>query len=60
MLPRLLAEGRGFDLAFLDGNHRFEGVFLDLVYSGRVLGSCFELGRATSSSARSTSSLTSR
>ncbi len=37
VLPRLLAEGRGFDLAFLDGNHRFEGVFLDLVYSGRVL-----------------------
>ena len=37
VLPRLLAEGREFDLAFLDGNHRFEGVFLDLVYSGRLL-----------------------
>jgi len=37
VLPRLLAEGRRFDLAFLDGNHRFEGVFLDLVYSGRLL-----------------------
>jgi predicted O-methyltransferase YrrM len=37
VLPRLLAEGRSFDLAFLDGNHRFEGVFLDLVYSGRLL-----------------------
>jgi predicted O-methyltransferase YrrM len=36
-LPRLLAEGRQFDLAFLDGNHRFEGVLLDLVYSGRLL-----------------------
>jgi predicted O-methyltransferase YrrM len=36
-LPRLLAEGRQFDLAFLDGNHRFEGVFLDLIYSGRLL-----------------------
>jgi predicted O-methyltransferase YrrM len=36
-LPRLLAEGRSFDLAFLDGNHRFEGVFLDLVYCGRLL-----------------------
>jgi predicted O-methyltransferase YrrM len=36
-LPRLLAEGRLFDLAFLDGNHRFEGVFLDLIYSGRLL-----------------------
>jgi hypothetical protein len=36
-LPRLLAEGRRFDLAFIDGNHRFEGVLLDLVYSGRLL-----------------------
>jgi predicted O-methyltransferase YrrM len=24
-------------LAFIDGNHRFEGVFLDLVYAGRLL-----------------------
>ena len=37
VLPRLLAEGRRFDLVFLDGNHRFEGVFLDLIYSGRLL-----------------------
>jgi predicted O-methyltransferase YrrM len=37
VLPRLLAEGRSFELAFLDGNHRFEGVFLDLVYCGRLL-----------------------
>ena len=37
VLPRLLADGRTFDLAFLDGNHRFEGVFLDLIYSGRLL-----------------------
>jgi predicted O-methyltransferase YrrM len=37
VLPRLLAEGRQFDLAFIDGNHRFEGVFLDLVYSGRLV-----------------------
>jgi predicted O-methyltransferase YrrM len=36
-LPRFLAEGRGFDLAFVDGNHRFEGVFLDLVYLGRLV-----------------------
>lgn len=36
-LPRLLAEGKRFDLAFIDGNHRFEGVLLDLVYSGRLL-----------------------
>ena len=37
VLPRLLAAGRRFDLAFVDGNHRFEGVFLDLLYSGRLL-----------------------
>jgi GNAT superfamily N-acetyltransferase len=37
VLPRLLTEGREFDLAFIDGNHRFEGVFLDLFYSGRLL-----------------------
>ena len=37
VLPRLLAEGRRFDLSFIDGNHRFEGVFLDLFYSGHLL-----------------------
>jgi predicted O-methyltransferase YrrM len=37
VLPRLLTEGRRFDLAFVDGNHRFDGVFLDLVYLGRLL-----------------------
>ena len=37
-LPRLLGEGRRFDLAFVDGNHRFDGIFLDLVYLGRLLG----------------------
>ena len=36
-LPRFLSEGRTFDLAFVDGNHRFDGVFLDLVYLGRLL-----------------------
>ena len=36
-LPRLLAEGRTFDLAFVDGNHRFDGVLLDLVYLGRLV-----------------------
>lgn len=41
-LPALLTEGRRFDLAFLDGNHRFDGVFLDLVYLGRLVhpGGC--------------------
>ena len=37
LFPRLLAEGRRFDLAFIDANHRFEGVFLDLYYCGRLL-----------------------
>jgi predicted O-methyltransferase YrrM len=37
VFPRLLAEGRHFDLAFIDGNHRFEAVFLDLIYAGRLL-----------------------
>jgi predicted O-methyltransferase YrrM len=36
-LPRFLSEGRHFDLAFIDGNHRFDGVFLDLVYLGRLV-----------------------
>lgn len=36
-LPAFLAEGRRFDLAFVDGNHRFDGVFLDLFYLGRLL-----------------------
>lgn len=37
VLPRLLSEGRAFDLAFIDGNHRFEAVFLDLIYAGRLV-----------------------
>ncbi|HET6694413.1 MAG TPA: class I SAM-dependent methyltransferase [Pedococcus sp.] len=36
-LPRMLGEGWRFDLAFVDGNHRFDGVFLDLAYLGRLL-----------------------
>jgi predicted O-methyltransferase YrrM len=36
-LPRFLAEGRLFDLAFVDGNHRFDGVFLDLAYLERLV-----------------------
>jgi predicted O-methyltransferase YrrM len=36
-LPRLVAEGRGFDLAVIDGDHRFEGVFLDLCYADRLV-----------------------
>jgi predicted O-methyltransferase YrrM len=40
-LPRLIAEARGshpFDLAFIDGDHRFEGVFLDIFYARRLVG----------------------
>lgn len=37
VLPRLLGEGRRFDLAFVDGNHRFDWVFVDLFYLGRLL-----------------------
>jgi predicted O-methyltransferase YrrM len=37
VLPRLLAEGRRFDLAFIDGDHRFDAVFLDLIYAGRLV-----------------------
>jgi predicted O-methyltransferase YrrM len=36
-LPRLLGEARRFDPAFVDGNHRFDGVFLDLVFLGRLV-----------------------
>jgi predicted O-methyltransferase YrrM len=39
VLPRFLTERRIFDLAFVDGNHRFDGVFVDLVYLGRLLRS---------------------
>ena len=36
-LPRFLAEGRQFDLGFIDGSHRFDGVFIDLFYLGRLV-----------------------
>jgi Methyltransferase domain len=37
VLPRFVAEGRRFDLAFVDGRHRFEAVFVDLYYLGRLV-----------------------
>lgn len=37
VLPRLLGEGRSFDLVFIDGDHRFDGVFVDLYYAGRLV-----------------------
>lgn len=36
-LPKLLARRHTFDFAFVDGNHRFDAVFVDLVYLGRLL-----------------------
>jgi predicted O-methyltransferase YrrM len=36
-LPRLAAEAREFELAFVDGDHRFEGVFLDLYFMTRLV-----------------------
>ena len=36
-LPQFLAEGREFDLGFIDGNHRFDGVFIDLFYLRRLV-----------------------
>jgi predicted O-methyltransferase YrrM len=37
-LPALVEAGRRFDLAVVDGNHRFDAVFVDLFYLGRLLG----------------------
>jgi hypothetical protein len=36
--PRLLAAGRRFDLAVVDGNYRFDAVYIDLRYPRRLLG----------------------
>jgi predicted O-methyltransferase YrrM len=36
-LPQFLKEGKQFDLAFVDGNHRFDAVFLDLYYLGHLV-----------------------
>lgn len=37
VLPRLLADRRRFDFAFVDGSHRFEAVLLDLIFAGRLV-----------------------
>lgn len=37
VLPELLAHDRVFDLAFIDGDHRFDAAFLDLYYLHRLV-----------------------
>jgi predicted O-methyltransferase YrrM len=37
LLPRMAAERRVFDFAFIDGNHRFDAVFVDLIFVSRLL-----------------------
>jgi predicted O-methyltransferase YrrM len=37
VLPGFWKEQRAFDFAFIDGNHRFDSVFLDLFYLGRLV-----------------------
>ena len=36
-LPMFLKAQRQFDFAFVDGNHRFDSVFVDLFYLGRLV-----------------------
>lgn len=37
VLPQFLRDGRQFDFGYVDGNHLFEGVFLDLYYLGLLV-----------------------
>jgi len=37
LLPRFVDEGRSFDLGFVDGNHRYDYVFVDLFYLGELV-----------------------
>ncbi len=36
-LPAMVEQSARFDLAFVDGNHRFDGVFVDLFFLGRLV-----------------------
>ena len=36
VLPKLIGEGRQFDFAFIDGDHRFEAAFLDAIFVDRL------------------------
>jgi predicted O-methyltransferase YrrM len=37
VLPRLLNEGRSFEFIFIDGNHRFDGQFVDFYYASLLI-----------------------
>lgn len=37
VLPSLLKENRKFDFIFIDGSHRFDGIFIDFYYSDLLL-----------------------
>jgi predicted O-methyltransferase YrrM len=37
VLPRMVSAGRRFDLAFIDGDHRFEAAFLDFYFIDQLL-----------------------
>ena len=36
-LPKLVEQGRQFDFAFIDGDHRFDGAFVDVVFVHKLL-----------------------
>lgn len=37
LLPKFAAESHLFDMIFVDGDHRFDGVFLDLFFANRLI-----------------------
>jgi predicted O-methyltransferase YrrM len=37
VLPRMLSEGKKFDFIFIDGDHKFDGIFVDFYYSDKIL-----------------------
>lgn len=36
-LPKLVEQGRQFDFVFIDGDHRFDGAFVDMVFVHKLL-----------------------
>jgi predicted O-methyltransferase YrrM len=36
-LPKLVEQGRQFDFAFIDGDHRYDGAFVDMVFVHKLL-----------------------